>query len=226
MDELIAAGLGLDYGTVRLGRTTEAWLTAGSGLRDRVAETLDSSAIGVEQIGSSSVVGLLAKPIVDLAVGLSPHHELAAVTSRLEASAWIYRGDAGDDGGHVFVLESRPWHRVAHLHLVEHGGVQWRNYLRFRDLLRTSSEARDLYEAVKLALVEEHGHDRKAYTDGKSTVVGSLIRSILNNERRPRLAGLAGAATGFRPFAAATTLASRPDRRLRGSNAANRTRGR
>lgn len=177
VDALIAAGLGLDYGSTRLDRTTEDWLIAGFELRDQVAESLHNLAAGVEQVGSSSVLGLLAKPIIDLAVGLSTDYELPAVTNRLEAARWIYRGDAGDDGGHVFVLEARPWHRVAHLHVVEYGAAQWSNYLRFRDLLRRSSEARDRYEAVKLQLVEDHGDDRKEYTDGKSTVVSSLLRS-------------------------------------------------
>jgi GrpB-like predicted nucleotidyltransferase (UPF0157 family) len=175
VDALTNAGLGLDYDTTRLDRTTEDWLVAGSELRDRVADSLDTVAAGVEQIGSSSVLGVLAKPIVDLAVGLSADHDLPAVTTRLEAAGWIYRGDAGDNGGHVFVLEARPWHRVAHLHVVDYGGLQWRNYVRFRDLLRSSSEARDRYEAVKLRLIEEHGDDRKAYTDGKSAVVTSLL---------------------------------------------------
>lgn len=178
VDALTAAGLGLDYGTVRLDRTTEDWLVAGSQLRDEIAGTLDPVITGVEQIGSSSVLGLLAKPIVDLAVGLSAHQDLPPVTRRLDAAGWIYRGDAGDDGGHVFVLETRPWHRVAHLHVVEHDGVQWRNYLRFRDLLRRSPEARAKYEAAKLRLAEQHRDDHKAYADGKTNVVSSLLGGV------------------------------------------------
>lgn len=175
MEPLIAAGLGLDYGELHLDRTTERWLAAGASVRDQVAAILGRDVADVEQIGSSSVVGLLAKPIIDLAVGVSEHHDLARVRSRLEAAGWIYRGDAGDGGGHVFVLEARPWHRIAHVHVVDHRGRQWRDYVRFRDLLRRSSDARAEYEAVKLQLVEEFGNDRKAYTDGKSDVVRSLL---------------------------------------------------
>jgi GrpB-like predicted nucleotidyltransferase (UPF0157 family) len=171
-------GLGLDYGKLRLDRTTESWVIAGSSLRDRVAESLEGVAACVEQIGSSSVPGLVAKPIVDLAVGLSVRHDLAAVSRRLEAAGWIYRGDAGENGGHVFVLEARPWHRVAHVHVVQYGGAQWLNYLRLRDLLRRSSEARDQYGAVKLRLAQEHGDDRKAYAEGKSAVVRALLADI------------------------------------------------
>lgn len=178
VEALTAAGLGLDYDKLSFGRTTELWLRAGSGLRERVAECLDGVASGVEQVGSSSVHGLLAKPIVDLAVGLGPDDDLDAVTRRLEADGWIYRGDAGDSGGHVFVLEARPWHRVAHLHVVVYEGTQWSNYLRLRDLLRRSPDARYRYEAVKLRLAEECRDHRETYQERKSDVVASLLRDL------------------------------------------------
>lgn len=175
MDFLSEVGLGLDHGALRFGRTTAAWLEAGDALRSRVAAALGGLVEDVQVIGSSSVLGLLAKPIVDLAVGIAVAEALTPVTTRLEADGWIYRGDAGDQGGHVFVLESRPWHRVANLHVVPHDGAQWRAYLRFRDLLRRSPQARDRYEAVKLELAERRPVDRRAYTNGKTAVVTSLV---------------------------------------------------
>ena len=129
----------------------------------------------LEQIGSSSVVGLLAKPIVDLAFGLVAGEDLARITSALAVDGWVYRGDAGDSGGHVFVLDSRPQHRVAHLHAVDLGGTQWVNYLRLRDLLRADPSARQAYEDVKVRLAAEYPQDREAYTQGKTDVVRSLL---------------------------------------------------
>jgi len=176
VEALIEAGLGLDYQDLRVERTAEAWVAAGSSLRADVARALSGDVAGVELIGSSSVVGLLAKPIIDLAVGVAKHHDFPRVRTTLETNGWIYRGDAGEDGGHVFVLEARPWFRVAHLHVVEDGGEQWSDYLRLRGLLRQSPDARRKYEAVKLRLIDEFVDDRKAYTDGKSDIVRSLLR--------------------------------------------------
>lgn len=178
MDWLTDAGLGLDHDTLRLARTSQDWIDAGTRLRNEVAEELAGIVAGVEQIGSSAVLALLAKPIVDLAVGLTSEHELAVVRSKLRATGWIYRGDAGANGGNVLVLEARPWHRVAHAHVVDFDGEQWQNYLRFRDLLRRNPEARTRYESVKGQLAIEFGHDRKAYTDGKSDVVGLLLEHL------------------------------------------------
>ena len=175
MDDLTALGLGLDHASVRVERTDEIWVRAGEELRGRIAEALRALAAGVEHIGSSSVRGLLAKPIIDLAVGLGPGQDLDLVRPRLDAGSWIYRGDAGAEGGCVFVLEARPWHRVAHLHVVGHGGQQWLDYLRFRDLLRTSADARSRYEAAKARLASEYSRDRPAYISGKSVVVSELL---------------------------------------------------
>jgi GrpB-like predicted nucleotidyltransferase (UPF0157 family) len=173
---LANVGLGLDYGSLLLERTTPLWVDAGARLRREVADELSGCAASVEQIGSSSVNGLLAKPIVDLAIGLTTDQELTPTRERLESAGWIYRGDAGAQGGHVFVLESAPRRRVAHAHVVEHLGEQWCDYLLLRDLLRRSRGARQQYEYTKLRLLDEVGDDRTAYTAGKTEIVASLLK--------------------------------------------------
>ena len=177
MEWLTSVGLGLDYDALRLGRTTHEWIEAGERLRNHIARLLNGTVSGVEQIGSSSVLNLLAKPIIDVAIGAKSEHDFSTTRERLEAAGWIYRGDAGDNGGHVYVLETQPWHRVAHAHVVEFDGEQWRDYLRFRDLLRSSPTARARYESVKQQLAALFGDDRVAYTDGKTTIVNQLLNS-------------------------------------------------
>ena len=172
--DLTSVGIGLDYDDLRLSITSDEWVEAGALLRDQITLFLDGVVVAVEQIGSSAVVGLAAKPIIDLAVGIDNNDVLSEVTSKLEAEGWIYRGDAGDDGGHVFVLETRPWFRVAHIHVVEHGGRQWTDYLRLRRVLRSSDDARARYSAVKERLVAS-GTDRRTYTEQKAQVVRELL---------------------------------------------------
>jgi GrpB-like predicted nucleotidyltransferase (UPF0157 family) len=105
---LTAAGLGLGYDETRLQRTTDPWLAGGTGLRDRVAAILDGVAADVELIGSSSVLGLLAKPIIDLATGLTAGQLFPPAAARLEAAGRIYRGNAGDPAHPSPPPASRP----------------------------------------------------------------------------------------------------------------------
>ena len=173
--ELANAGLGLDYGEVGLVEARADWLALGTALTGAVGEALAGHATKIEHVGSTAVPGLLSKPILDLAVGVPDTPEAGIFKKELEEVGWEYRGDAGDQGGLVFVLETRPLHRVAHIHVVRYGGPQWRNYLAFRDLLRLDAGARARYESAKRALLEEFSWDRKAYQSGKEATVEALL---------------------------------------------------
>ena len=177
MIDFDAVGLGLDYGTVRLATTRDEWSVIALELVGEVAAVLGNRAIAVEHIGSTTVPGLLAKPVLDLAAGIDAETAIDAVVTPLEAIGWIYRGDGGERGGHVFVLETRPLHRVAHLHVVVYGGRQWRDYGALRARLRDDPAARAKYSATKVALAAEFGerNDHNQYTDGKAAVVSELL---------------------------------------------------
>jgi GrpB-like predicted nucleotidyltransferase (UPF0157 family) len=174
--DFAAAGLGVAYGTVRLERTAEAWIEVGAVLAEQLQDALIGRAVAVAHVGSTSVMGLLAKPIIDLAIGVSPQTTVDELAKTLSKLGWIYRGDAGAEGGWVFVLEDAPWRRVAHAHGVAFAGTQWTNYHRFRDLLRRSASARLAYEDTKQQLALAHPDGRALYTAGKTETVSGLLK--------------------------------------------------
>lgn len=174
----LGGGLGLDYDVLHLQVATADWQTIGANLARQTATALGDLAVDVQHVGSTSVPGLLAKPIIDLAVGLRTVDDFAAAEQVLTEHAWIYRGDSGDEGGHLFVLESKPWVRVAHAHAVAHDDWQWNRYLQFRDHLRSNATARESYAAAKAALLAELGTNgiRETYTDRKTPIVSALLQ--------------------------------------------------
>lgn len=131
-------------------------------------------AVAIEHIGSTAVPGLVAKPILDIAVGLSSDADPDQVIARLEPLGWAFRGDKGDPGL-LFVLEDRPAHRVAHMHVVGYGDTRWRHYLLFRDRLRTDPAARTAYAELKRGLAERFADDRRAYTAAKDSFITGLL---------------------------------------------------
>src|SRR5262249_13485748 len=132
-----AAGLGLQYGTVRLVPTDPSWAAIGHDLATETKQMLGELVRAVEHVGSTSVPGLLAKRVMDLALGVPVGADVEELVEPMSQRGWIYRGDGGvDGGGWVFVLEDSPWHRVAHAHGVIYGGDQWLRYLEFREVLR------------------------------------------------------------------------------------------
>lgn len=173
--ELAASGLGLDYGTVVLVESDERWPLAFARLARDLKACLGHAAVEIEHVGSTAVPGLVSKPILDVAVGLKPATAVQATTDVLERNGFEYRGDNGAQGGRLFVLNARPQHRVAHVHVVDYGDARWRRYLAFRERLRDDREARERYAAVKRELALRFSDDRPSYTAGKASVIGAIV---------------------------------------------------
>jgi GrpB-like predicted nucleotidyltransferase (UPF0157 family) len=174
--EFAGAGIRLQSGSLRLVRVDAAWAQLAEQIVRSLRAALGGVAEAVEHVGSTAVPGLVAKPILDFAIGVPAGVALEAVIDPTSRLGWIYRGDAGADGGWVFVLEDAPWNRVAHAHVVEHGGEQWQGYLQLRQVLRESSGARRAYEHTKQRLAAEFPNDRERYTAGKTRTVQRLLR--------------------------------------------------
>jgi GrpB-like predicted nucleotidyltransferase (UPF0157 family) len=173
--DFAAAGLGLEYGTVRLAPAEHAWASIAGSLAADISSVLADHAIEVEHMGSTAIPRLLAKPIIDLAVALRPDVVVEEIAEPLSGLGWIYRGDAGEDGGRVFVMDDAPWHRVAHAHGVPFGSAQWVRYLQLRDLLRQSAAARQTYAEAKQRLAARFPDGRREYTAGKGPTVQRLL---------------------------------------------------
>ena len=170
----------MQYGTVRLVPTDPRWTTIAAKLSADIRSAVGDIARAVEHIGSTAVPGLLAKPIVDLALGVKVGTAVNDLTEPMAQLGWIFRSDAGDDGGWVFVMEDAPWHRVAHAHGVEYDSRQWVRYMEFRDLLRSNAVARRAYERAKQQLAAQHPGGRADYTLGKDPTVQRLLADWLD----------------------------------------------
>jgi len=120
---------------------------------------------GIEHVGSTSVVGLAAKPVIDIMVGvrsLAQSRPAIDAAGRLGYVYWPYKADVM----HWFCKPSDE-HRTHHLHLIPFQSALWHERLAFRDLLRTNTDVARAYERLKRELAAVHEFDREAYTDGK-----------------------------------------------------------
>ncbi|TDD80479.1 GrpB family protein [Actinomadura rubrisoli] len=169
------ARLGLAKGAVRVMDSQPGWSEVYEQLASALRPALGVLATAVEHVGSTSVPGLPAKPIVDIAVGLAANARLVDVVDAVTALGYEFRGDGGEEIGWLFVLETRPLFRVAHVHAVRHGGPQWREYLKFRDRLRSDPAAHHAYAQLKRQLAAVYADDRQAYTAAKTSLVRDLL---------------------------------------------------
>ena len=174
--------LGLTRGRVTIADSEPSWQSAFEQLAGQLRGVLASVRVSVEHVGSTAVPGLAAKPIIDIAIGIRGGVEIDHVMGAVEPLGYVYRGDAGREGGHLFVLDDRPDHRIAHLHVVSTEDPQWLRYLAFRDVLRRDPLARADYENLKRQLALQFPEDREAYTAAKEP----FIRGQLSQEAPPR----------------------------------------
>ena len=143
---------------------------------DEVASVLREALAGVgsaavEHVGSTSVPGLVAKPILDIDVIVDAADVQAAVAA-LESVGYEHRGDLGVSGREAFHAPGPP---RRHVYVCTAGTANVRNHLAVRDLLRARADLRDAYASVKLALAAEPGMDIDTYIAGKSAVLQQVL---------------------------------------------------
>ena len=135
---------------------------------ERIRRALGPAAVQVEHIGSTSVPGLAAKPIIDVLVTVE---DITAEEDHVDLLL-----DAGyqlrvREPGHRLV---RTPARDVHVHLLEVGDQAAADYLLFRDRLRADPADRRLYEDTKRALVDQDWADMNAYAEAKTDVVTAI----------------------------------------------------
>jgi GrpB-like predicted nucleotidyltransferase (UPF0157 family) len=141
-----------------------AWPERFAAERERIVAALGDRALRTEHIGSTSVPGLAAKPIVDILV------EVARLEhADLERAGYLLR--VREEGHRMF----RTPELDVHVHVWPSGAPDIASHLAFRDRLRTSPEDRAAYEALKRELAARDWEDMNRYAEAK----GPLIREIL-----------------------------------------------
>ena len=143
-----------------------------------LARVLGSKALAIEHVGSTSVPGLAAKPIVDIDVLVAdPSDEETYLPALMQA-------------GYVLRVREPDWHQHrmfrtpqldVHIHIFSQGCVEVTRQLAFRDRLRANVEDRRLYESVKRKLATEDWQDMNAYARAKTEVVEQIIARALQD---------------------------------------------
>jgi GrpB-like predicted nucleotidyltransferase (UPF0157 family) len=159
--------------TVQIAEYDPAWPQRFHALARRAASALGGVAVAVEHVGSTSVPGLAAKPVIDLDVVVRAEDVERAV-ARLAAIGYVHRGELGIPGRHAF--RPPPGEPKHHLYVCVAGSAGLRDHLRFRDHLCAHPADAAEYAALKRRLAEQHRDDPEAYQGAKSAFIADLTR--------------------------------------------------
>ncbi len=146
-----------------------AWASNFESIRLRLAETLGDLALDILHVGSTSVVGLAAKPIIDIDMVIDDETALPAVIERLATIGYAFEGDLGVQGRYAFAAPGDlPRH---HAYVCAKENLELKRHVAFRDVLRASPQAAAAYESLKYQLATHFGRDRDGYSRAKTDFV-------------------------------------------------------
>jgi GrpB-like predicted nucleotidyltransferase (UPF0157 family) len=142
-------------------------------LRQRIWPAVSSFATSIEHVGSTSVPGLAAKPVIDIDIIIPVLTSLPQTIAALATLGYSYHGDQGIPGREAFKLNETP--RTHHLYVCPQGSLPLSNHLTLRDHLRANPEDRAAYSRLKFDLARQHPHDIDSYIRGKTDFILDIL---------------------------------------------------
>ncbi|MCX6125101.1 MAG: GrpB family protein, partial [Proteobacteria bacterium] len=130
--------------------------------------------VRMEHFGSTSIPGIVAKPIIDMLGLVTSLSELDKKVEQGLPSTVTGLGENGVVGRRYFVFNSNEGLK-GHLHLFEPGNREYEDRILFRDVLQQDLVTAKQYEQLKLQLCSEHGDDPTAYWMGKQAFVKNIV---------------------------------------------------
>ncbi|MGV2880729.1 GrpB family protein [Pantoea vagans] len=133
----------------------------------------------IHHIGSTSVPGLSAKPVIDILMEVSDVNELDEYNSAMSNAGYVARGENGIAGRRFFIKGGDM--RSHHVHAFSVGDIQILRHIAFRDYLRKNSDVAEDYAEIKRAAVSLCSNDAQRYSELKAHFIEHHLQLALND---------------------------------------------
>ncbi len=141
----------------------------GSDLRD----ALGNVALRIDHIGSTAILDLAAKPIIDIQISVAAFDPAEAYQAPLEKLDYVLQSDNGDRSKRNF--REAPGTRRTHIHVKRAGSWSEQSSLLFRDYLRCHKDHASAYASVKRQLAGKYGRSRIGYTEARTEIIWDIM---------------------------------------------------
>ena len=148
----------------------EKWKQDYIDIKTELSQALGELAISIEHVGSTSVKGLAAKPIIDIDVVVKKEKINDAI-SALKNIGYIHEGNLGISGREAFAYEGKEHLQQHHLYVCPEDSLELKRHLAFRDYLRTHPEAVTEYGKIKMDAARLYPEDIDKYIEYKPPVI-------------------------------------------------------
>lgn len=135
--------------------------------------TLGKTALEIQHIGSTSIPGALAKPIIDIAVGVRDLKDAEECIQPLKKLG--YKLEHGEENGRYFLTKESNSKITHHFHIEKLGSDIWNRQIVFINYLKKNKRALDRCNEFKSELAEKYKNNRKAYVAAKVKFINDMI---------------------------------------------------
>ena len=153
----------------------ENWAIEFERIKKELLNVLDNYVIAIEHIGSTSIEGLAAKPIIDIDVIIKDYNSFEMVKEKLSQIGYRHEGDLGVKDRQAFKYDDKPHLMKHHLYVCPEYSEELKRHIAFRDYLRSNPEDRDWYGSVKLLAAKRYPEDINNYMIAKRPCAVEII---------------------------------------------------
>ena len=147
-------------------------------IRSELMAVLDGKVISIEHVGSTSVEGLSAKPIIDIDVVIEDEDAFPEVKAAMESIGYTHEGDLGIPGREAFKYKGKEHLRKHHLYVCTKDADELKRHISFRDYLRTHPEAVREYGRIKEEGAKLYPLDIDSYIEHKAPFIEDIYRTL------------------------------------------------
>jgi GrpB-like predicted nucleotidyltransferase (UPF0157 family) len=170
--------IGLKENTLRLANHNSKWKELFSNEKLKLENIIGNYIITIDHIGSTSINGIKAKPIIDICIGLNNFDDGKKCIEPLVNIGYIYKGECGVPGRLFFKTNDEIV--THHIHMFKYKSDKWKKHIYFRDYLNKYPLIAKEYESLKIKLLKLYINDREKYTDGKADFINEIIKKAYN----------------------------------------------
>lgn len=147
-------------------------------IREELASALGQLALRIEHVGSTSVEGLSAKPIIDIDVVIKDYSVFEEVVSALGTIGYRHEGDLGIAGREAFKYDGKDHLKKHHLYVCTEESPELKRHISFRDYLRTHPDAVREYSSIKEEGARLYPCDIDKYIEHKTPLIEKIYKEI------------------------------------------------
>ncbi len=157
------------------------WLSRFEVIVNYLGPDIRSACLRIEHVGSTSIPGMIAKPIIDIILVIERAH-FEVIKTFLKMKGYKHVGDQGINDRQVFKIPDKTLKKILplhHLYVCPDDSEELKREVAFREFLKTNLEYLNRLSTLKWSLAERYNNDREAYIRGKAALCQEITEKAL-----------------------------------------------